>query len=146
MLSLFATHNGISSKYNYTPALISCREQIAIVVEFHTRNYVSWKSKVNILTALYDNNNISNHKTNFKICLPSVTSSSNVPFTCEKHHWISPLPETKSQVVRNWKTISHHAMCPFLMLQTVLNHNSGFSPRQKCISNKSQIFQLTSWN
>ena len=41
--------------------------------------------------------------------LPSVTLSSSVPFTCEKHHWISLLPENKylfhasSSQIHVWK-------------------------------------------
>lgn len=42
---------------------------------------------------------INNTKTH--IHLPSVTSSSKVPLTCEKHHWISPLPAKQIILFQN---------------------------------------------
>ena len=65
------------------PSLVSCCQQLSVLVELDTRYAISWKTDPCLLVP----------RSILPPALPSVTLSSSVPFTCEKHHWMSLLPE-----------------------------------------------------
>ena len=63
-------------KNHHPPSLVPSSEQFSVLIELDTRNNVSCNRKHNQMKTT-----ITLHQ-----YLPSVTLSSNVPFTWEKHH------------------------------------------------------------
>ena len=109
------------------PSFVSCSQQFPVLVELNTRYDISWK-KIRVgfwvrFTAMPG--------------LPSVTLSSSVPFTCEKHHWMSLLPGKRKDLSASslqyhvWKGYPRwkyflsqiHSLCPCLRLT---RHISAF--------------------
>lgn len=120
-----------------------------LCVEYLFQTSGSWADR-NEFTAYYICN-IQVTRTN----IPSVTSSSIVPLTCEKHHWISPpLPEKAKNIHYHAKSRVNLIFMPerrcqdskrliILHLPAIMNQNGSCSNFFKCFSNLQRDLNST---